>query len=216
MHTSRPLILVVVVSVVFMGVLSAGLQVLTKKSLVSGCTGLSDSGIFDPTATVAYWNNQPTAPLTAYLPNETQVLGAVTGNKIIEVDLSEQKLVAKQGQTIFLESPISSGLSFPTPVGEYSIWYKIRFTKMEGGSKANNTYYYLPNVPYTMFFNGNFGIHGTYWHNNFGNRMSHGCVNTPTPVAERLFYWTDPQLPEDKSFVRASESNPGTRVIVRP
>jgi len=65
-----------------------------------------------------------------------------------------------------------------------------------------------------MFFYGDFGIHGTYWHSNFGHPMSHGCVNTPTSIAERLFYWTDPQLPEGKKAVRSSADYPGTRVVI--
>lgn len=130
------------------------------------------------------------------------------------MDLKRQTLIAHDGNDIFLESPISSGLFDSTPPGEYHIWYKIRSTLMEGGSKLNNTYYYLPNVPYTMFFFGDFGIHGTYWHNNFGTPMSHGCVNTPTPVAEKLFYWTDPKLPAQKNVVKATADNPGTLVMI--
>jgi lipoprotein-anchoring transpeptidase ErfK/SrfK len=121
---------------------------------------------------------------------------------------------AHQGEQTIMQSPISSGLWNRTPTGEFYIWYKIRYTKMEGGSKSNNTYYYLPNVPYAMFFSGDYGIHGTYWHNNFGQPMSHGCVNTPTSFSEKLFYWADPPLPEGKSSVRASVDSPGTRVII--
>ena len=119
-------------------------------------------------------------------PGADQVLGA-NNSRWIEVDLGRQKLIAHDGDQIFLESLISSGLGNRTPVGEYRIWYKIRSTKMEGGNRLTKSYYYLPNVPYAMFFFGSYGIHGTYWHNNFGNRMSHGCVNAPTPIAEKLF-----------------------------
>jgi lipoprotein-anchoring transpeptidase ErfK/SrfK len=199
-----------------MGSLSLGINLFSQKSLTPGCESQSISGLLDPTATAAFFNNTQIPPLTALATRDTSILGVTSADKWIEVDLSEQRLIAHQGDQIFLESPISSGLSFPTPEGTYNVWYKIRFTKMEGGSKAANTYYYLPNVPYTMFFSGNFGIHGTYWHNNFGQRMSHGCVNTPTPVAERLFYWVGPVLPADKSFVRATVDNPGTRVVVHP
>jgi len=124
------------------------------------------------------------------------------------------QLIAHQGSEIFLESPISSGLFGKTRVGEYAIWYKIRATKMEGGVRGTGTYYYLPNVPYTMFFDREIGVHGTYWHQNFGKPMSHGCVNAPTPIAEKLFYWADPQVPDGKWAVRSSADNPGTRVVV--
>ena len=49
--------------------------------------------------------------------------------------------------------------------------------------------YNLPNVPWTMYFHGGYAIHGTYWHNNFGRPMSHGCVNMKTPEAKILFQW---------------------------
>jgi lipoprotein-anchoring transpeptidase ErfK/SrfK len=90
---------------------------------------------------------------------------------------------------------------------------------MEGGS--GNYYYYLPNVPYVMFFENaqvpgwkGYGLHGTYWHNDFGNQRSHGCVNLPTPIAERLYYWTTPTLPESRSVVYSNEGNPGTRIVI--
>lgn len=220
MRSVRPWLAIVVFAVVVMGLVSLGIKLFSRAALASGCQGLGGTGQIDPAATVAFWNSQEITPLTALAENltgdEKQVLGVATGERWIEVDLSEQKLTAHQGDTVFLESPISSGLSFPTPPGEYFIWYKIRFTKMEGGSQANKTYYNLPNVPYTMFFHNGYAVHGTYWHNNFGQRMSHGCVNTPTPIAEKLFYWAGPQLPPDKAYVRSTPDNPGTKVIVHP
>jgi lipoprotein-anchoring transpeptidase ErfK/SrfK len=50
--------------------------------------------------------------------------------------------------------------------------------------------YYLENVPYVMYFYQDYALHGTYWHNNFGTPMSHGCVNLPTADAGWLFNWT--------------------------
>jgi lipoprotein-anchoring transpeptidase ErfK/SrfK len=167
---------------------------------------------------VAIWENRTISSLLADISHissqELQVLGDSSEEKWIEIDLSEQKLKAWQGSTLFLESLISSGLYNKTPVGEYRIWYKAKYTKMEGGVKGTKSYYYLPNVPFAMFFYGDFGIHGAYWHTNFGNRMSHGCVNAPTSVAEKLFYWTSPQLPEKKNSVRSTDTNLGTRVVI--
>ncbi len=182
-----------------------------------GCQPLDLSGEYDPTQTTAYWQGSLIPPLLALedtlAVSQKNVLGAAT-DKWIEIDLSDQTLTARQGDGIFLTSKISSGLWNRTPVGEYHIWYKIRSTKMEGGSRLNNTYYYLPNVPYAMFFKGDYGIHGTYWHSNFGTRMSHGCVNAPTNVAEKLFYWTDPPVTAGKKIARADTQNPGTRVVI--
>jgi hypothetical protein len=86
---------------------------------------------------------------------------------------------------------------------------------MSGGDKAKNTYYYLPNVPFVMYFYQGFGLHGAYWHNNFGHPMSHGCVNMAIPDAEKIFYWVGPVLPEGASVVNSTKDNPGTRVVVR-
>lgn len=184
------------------GILQLTITSLSKTQLVYGCQAASKTGLVDPFQTVAFWQNRPINPLTALSDtlsdDEKKVLGTSTDEKWIEVDLTNQKIIAHQGEKVFLESPISSGLWNKTPVGEFKIWYKIRSTTMEGGSKLNNTYYFLPNVPYAMFFYNDFGIHGTYWHQNFGRPMSHGCVNAPTLVAEKLFYW----------------SEKGTRVIV--
>ncbi|MBI2008154.1 L,D-transpeptidase [Candidatus Amesbacteria bacterium] len=205
----------IVLSVV---VLQLSFSTYTQSKIPQGCPALSDSGDFDLSQTVAFWDNQlvdPPSYLYASLTDtDLRVLGQSTGGKWIEIDLSDQKMTAHNGDSVFLESPISSGLWNKTPVGEYRIWYKIRSTKMEGGIPGTKSYYYLPNVPYAMFFNGSYGIHGTYWHANFGTPMSHGCVNSPTPVAEKLFYWTDPQLPPGEKIVRATTDNPGTLVIV--
>ncbi len=225
MQLTRPMTLLIVGTALAIGVIRVTFLSISKAQSFAGCpANLSQTGI-DPTQTIAIWNNLPITPLTSLaetlsdpekksLPAGRQVLGSSTDEKWIEIDLSDQKLIAHQGNTIFLESLISSGLWGKTPPGEYHIWYKIRATKMEGGNKATNTYYYLPNVPYTMFFNNDIGIHGTYWHQNFGKPMSHGCVNSPTPIAEKLFYWADPVLPEGQWAVRATDANPGTRVVV--
>ena len=85
---------------------------------------------------------------------------------------------------------------------------------MEGGNKEWGTYYYLPNVPNNMFFYKGYALHGAYWHNNFGNPMSHGCVNEPLANATEIFNWAGPIVPEGKNVVKASPENPGTRVYV--
>jgi len=149
-----------------------------------------------------------------------QVLGVTNQDKWIDVDLSEQKLRAWEGGSLFLETLVSSGLPWmPTPQGEFNIWIKLRATRMEGGQ--GRYYYNLPNVPYVMFFENakvprwrGYSLHGTYWHNDFGTVHSHGCVNLPTPMAEKLYYWTGPAMPQEKNMVYASADNPGTRIVI--
>ncbi len=179
---------------------------------------VSSTGQFDPSENQAFFNNRPIeapAQEIAYQP-EPRVLAAVSDEeRWIEVNLSEQRLLAHEGDEVVYEFSISSGKPWtPTVTGEFRIWSKFKYTKMSGGSKALGTYYYLPNVPFTMFFHQDYSIHGTYWHDNFGQPMSHGCVNMRTPDAERLFYWSRPELASREWFTRATSANPGTRVIV--
>ncbi|MCL5961748.1 MAG: L,D-transpeptidase [Chloroflexi bacterium] len=108
--------------------------------------------------------------------------------KVIEVNLTTQSLVAYAGgQTVF-RSLVSSGLYYPTPEGTYRIERKLVYDRMKGGTPGID-FYDLPNVPYVMYFYEGYSLHGTYWHNNFGHPMSHGCVNLPTPAAAWLFDW---------------------------
>lgn len=146
---------------------------------------------------------------------QTDVLGSNSNkDKRIEVNLTEQKLYAFEGSKQKMKFDVSTGKWAETPVGEYRIWAKLKYTLMAGGSKEDNTYYYLPNVPYTMYFYQGYGIHGAYWHDNFGHPMSHGCVNMRISDAEKLFYWANPSVPDNSNSVNSSEGNEGTKVIV--
>jgi lipoprotein-anchoring transpeptidase ErfK/SrfK len=128
------------------------------------------------------------------LANDTvqyAVLGAsdASGEKHIYVDLSTQKLYAYQGTSQVFQTFIASGKWNRTPVGNFHIWEKLRATRMAGGEGADA--YNLPNVPYVMYFYQDFGIHGAYWHNNFGHQMSHGCVNMRIVDARTVYEWAD-------------------------
>lgn len=149
----------------------------------------------------------------------TRVLGEkdLTGEKHIYVDLSTQTLSAYQGDTLYMQAPVSTGKWGKTPAGEYTIWEKVRSTKMSGGSGAD--YYYLPNVPSVMFFSGSgvdagrgYSIHGAYWHNNFGHVMSHGCVNMRQVDAEKLFEWATPV--GGGNLTLSEKDNPGTKITI--
>lgn len=100
----------------------------------------------------------------------------------IDVNLSEQRLYAYAGNEVLESFPVSTGTSLhPTVTGAYNVYVKYRYADMAGPG------YYLPNVPYVMYFYKGYGLHGTYWHNNFGTPMSHGCVNLSTENAGWLF-----------------------------
>ncbi len=145
---------------------------------------------------------------------ETNVLSSKSNDnkeKPIEIDLTNQKLYAFEDSKKVYDFLVSTGKWGRTPTGEFHIWTKLRYALMAGGSKALNTYYYLPNVPYTMYFyNGSvsksrgFGIHGTYWHSNFGHPMSHGCINMKTEEVKELFSWAASE----------QEDGTGTKIII--
>ena len=149
------------------------------------------TGMYDTKKLTGVFNGkQITIPPQTYIPGSFSVLGdAVPSNKHMYVDLSKQRLYAYEGNTLVYSFLVSTGLWNRTPTGDFKIWTKLAKTTMAGGSKALGTYYYLPNVPCTMYFYKGYGIHGTYWHNNFGHPMSHGCVNMKTDEACTLFSW---------------------------
>lgn len=179
---------------------------------------------YDAQDTQAIFLNSPlTIPKDiAQLPlPPKKVLGDSNTDKKIYVDLTNQMLYAFEGENLIYSFLVSTGKWGKTPTGVFNIWGKFRYTKMSGGSKALNTYYYLPNVPYVMFFDNDkikasrgFSIHGTYWHENFGHPMSHGCVNMKTSEAALIYDWSSPKIPDGKKTVRSSPENPGTQIVI--
>ena len=177
---------------------------------------------FDYTSTSAIFNNLP-VPLpaqVAYEPPASQVLGEATHQKKIYVDLTNQRLYAYEGDDMIFSFLVSTGKWGRTPTGVFRIWGKNRYAKMSGGSAALHTYYYLPNVPYVMWFSNEdiaasrgFSIHGTYWHDNFGHPMSHGCVNMKTSEAALIYEWTHPKTGPNKSSKSTTE-DPGTLIVI--
>ena len=123
-------------------------------------------------------------PPTQPPPAEPAPGHGASGEKWIDVNLSSQTVTAYQGQTAVYSAIASTGTwRTPTVVGTYRIYAKYRYKHMSGPG------YSLPNVPFTMFFYRGYSIHGTYWHNNFGTPMSHGCVNLTIPDAEWFYNW---------------------------
>lgn len=151
---------------------------------------------------------------------EKTVLGDQTNtNKRIFIDLTNQRLYAYEGDRLVYSFLVSTGKWGRTPTGEFRIWIKLRYTRMSGGNQAIGTYYNLPNVPFVMFFYNNeipksmgYSLHGTYWHNNFGHVMSHGCINMKTEEVEKIYYWADP--PTNGNLTYATKENPGTTIVI--
>jgi lipoprotein-anchoring transpeptidase ErfK/SrfK len=106
------------------------------------------------------------------------------GERWIDVDLTHQAAFAFEGEQLIKSFVVSTGVAaHPTVTGQFHIYVKYRYADMAGPG------YYLPDVPYVMYFYQGYGLHGTYWHNNFGHPMSHGCINFKTADAGWLFDW---------------------------
>lgn len=136
-----------------------------------------------PSEGIAYAEIVPDTPTPIYVAPTAvaYVPPASPGNGVrwFDVDLSDQRMYAYEGDTLVRTFVVSTGTwQTPTIKGRFKVWIKLRSAPMSGPG------YYLPDVPYIMYFSGDYGIHGTYWHNNFGVPMSHGCVNLSIPDAE--------------------------------
>ena len=100
----------------------------------------------------------------------------------IDVDLGNQSVTAFEGETAVRSFVVSTGTAIhPTVTGQFRVYIKLSSTPMAGPG------YYLPGVPWVMYFYRGYGLHGTYWHNNFGTPMSHGCINLTIPDSEWLY-----------------------------
>lgn len=144
---------------------------------------------FSPTPTETFEPPTPTATDKSTTKNKNkekdQIPVEINGkSKWIDVDLSEQRVYAYEGNNIVNSFLVSTGTwRTPTVTGKFKIYVKYKFADMRGPG------YYLADVPYVMYFYKGYGLHGTYWHNNFGTPMSHGCVNLRTDEAGWLFNW---------------------------
>lgn len=130
----------------------------------------------------------------------------VTG-RWVAVDLYEQTLVAFENDTPVFATLIATGLpNFDTNEGVFNVWARAIRDPMSGGT-GSPAAYALQDVPWVMYFDGGISLHGTYWHNGFGYRRSHGCVNLSISDARFIYEWTNENPPD-------AEGNPTTFVYV--
>lgn len=151
-------------------------------------------------------------PISASIPSD---------QKKVEVSIDKQELTAYEGSTVVLKTKISSGIdyhplnqiSWDTPKGTFHVQNKMLSKHMGGGQLTTDLdAYVLPGVSWVSFFEPDLGVafHGTYWHTNFGNRMSHGCINMKTDEAKWLFRWLMPT----SDMTQVNTIGYGTQVIV--
>lgn len=118
----------------------------------------------------------------------------VNTERWISVDLYEQVLVAYEGTRPVFATLVSSGLSeWPTNEGLFNVYVRFQRTVM-AGAFGKPDFYYLQEVPWTMYFDNDIALHGAYWHDGFGYRRSHGCVNLSVMDAKWLFDWSSPEF----------------------
>lgn len=141
--------------------------------------------------------------------------------RYIDVDLGAQVLTVYEGEKALFSTLVSSGRGTgdseeATPLGEHRLWVKLVSSDMDNlENEEASRYYSMQAVPWVMYFEGGYGLHGAFWHDDFGKRRSHGCVNLSPRDASRLFQLTSPHLPAGWSAVLPTDYEPGTLVRIR-
>ena len=127
-------------------------------------------------------------------------------DKYIEVSLAKQTVTCYENGNVVLHTnvstgipslrPSTNGIPTETPRGEFNISIKTPVRHMGDGALTSDILAYeLPGVPWSTFFTETgVAFHGTFWHDNYGGRMSHGCVNMRTAEAHWLYRWTTPEF----------------------
>ena len=142
-----------------------------------------------PTLTLTPTPTHTPIPPTPYVPPPTAAIPPSGGNpaeRWIDINLSAQSVTAYEGSTPVRTFIVSTGLpNTPTVTGQFSIYLRYDSQTMSGPG------YYLPGVQWVQYFYQGYALHGTYWHNNFGQPMSHGCVNMTNADALWMYQWAD-------------------------
>ena len=133
-------------------------------------------------------------------PQEKRILVSTGDQELFAFEGDEQVFHARLSSGVPSRGPSPNGIPTDTPQGKFYISLKMPSRHMgDGNLTADPSAYELPGVPWVCIFHSyGVGFHGTYWHNNFGNRMSHGCVNLRNEDALWLYRWTTPYVPRTK------------------
>jgi lipoprotein-anchoring transpeptidase ErfK/SrfK len=135
--------------------------------------------------------------------------------KRIVVDLTTQMVTAFEGENLVFSQRCASGVrGTETPKGEFRTYHKGPSVHMtnEGDAVEEESIYSLPGVPWCSFFTGaGNAFHGAYWHNDYGQPRSHGCVNLPSEAAKFLYRWSKPAVPADTDYIHL----PGEGTLVQ-
>lgn len=145
--------------------------------------------------------------------------GVAEGERWIDVHVGTQTLVAYEGARPIFATLVSTGRpgrGHVTPAGVFRIWVKLAEDTMDDLERTDQeTNYAIEGVPWVQYFSEGIGLHAAFWHDQFGTRRSHGCVNLSPRDARRLFSFTSPALPAGWDAILTTETRRGTVVRVR-
>jgi len=157
-------------------------------------------------------------------PEELTPLSPEVQDKMVLVTLDNQVLTCFENGVPVFTTRIASGSTFQddqgrlhdftTTEGDFRIERKRPSRRMRGGDEFGLPYD-VNGVPWCTYF-GDSGaaIHGAYWHNNFGRKRSHGCLNVTPDAAKWIYRWTLPHLNYDEEYRRTSEDEPSTLIRI--
>ncbi|MEM9069743.1 MAG: L,D-transpeptidase [Myxococcota bacterium] len=147
--------------------------------------------------------------------------GVPEGGTWIDVDVRRQVLVAYRGETPVYATLVSTGKrrrTHETPPGLHRIWVKLAFSDMDNLEREDlETNYAIERVPWVQYFEGSNGLHAAFWHDDFGRRKSHGCVNLSPQDARALYEFSEPAMPPGWTAIfprDTDEDEPATYVWV--
>lgn len=145
--------------------------------------------------------------------------GVGPSERWIDVDVEQQLLVAYEGPSPLFATLVSTGRNSresKTPLGVFQIWVKLDYSDMDDLERTDvEKNYAIQDVPWVQFFRGSYGFHAAFWHNDFGRRRSHGCINLAPPDAKYLFQFTHPVLPPGWNAILPTPADRPTTVVVR-
>jgi len=145
--------------------------------------------------------------------------GVGPADRWIDIDIEQQTLVAYEGTTPLFATLVSTGRNSKasqTPNGVFQIWVKLDYSDMDDLERTDvDKNYAIQDVPWVQFFRGSYGFHAAFWHNDFGRRRSHGCINLSPSDARYLFTFTNPVLPPGWNAILPMPEDRPTTIVVR-
>jgi len=150
------------------------------------------------------------------------------GHKRIEVDMSKQLLTCYEGERIAFTTLVASGLGQfeGDPETDLATHREETCVLLKQASRhmCNRPYkeeqtvvgdiFDLPGIPWNVFFHmSGTAIHGTYWHNDFGIRRSHGCLNVSCEAARWIYRWVHPIGGYEDDYIQ-SDRRVGTPISI--